>query len=202
MIQLQEPPHHRRLFQKRFLLPGLLFLLIGGVIVWILNSIGLLLGPWSNILLIVFTGLSVIIPLLQWWWSSPVEIVSGTQSSSFVQQHLPSIQAHLGVSKRKGALVVRVEKAYRGATVHLYRGFDKDDSHPDMASNIILRKIDGSLTCIAIFAAVEPSNCTISVRGTELRTNVTIQAGQVAEIDWQRPQRKKSAASKRRWGSW
>jgi hypothetical protein len=202
MIQMQEPSHHKRLFQKRILIPGILLLLISGVIVWILNAIGLFLGPWSNILLIVFTGLGVIIPLLLWWWSSPVGIVSETQSPSFVQQHLSSIQAHLGVSKRKGALIVKVEKTLRGATVYLYRGFDRDDLHPDKASNIILRKIDGSLTCIALFTALEPGNYTILVSDTELKTNVTIQAGQVAEIDWQCPRGKKSAVSKRRWRLW
>jgi len=168
---------------------------------WILNAIGFLLGPWSSILLIVFTGLGVIIPVLQ-WWSSPVGIVSETQSPSFVQQYLLSTQADLGVSKRKGALIIKAEKALRGTTVHLYRGFDRDDLHPDKASNIILRKIDGSLTCIAIFAALEPGSYTISVCGTGLKTNVTIQAGQVAEIDWQCPQQKKGIISKRRWGLW
>src|SRR5690242_5542337 len=136
MMQQQKPPRRQGLFQKRFLLLGILLLLIGGVIVWILNAVGLLMGPWSSILLIVFTGLGVTIPLLQWWWPSPVGIVFAAQSPSFVQQRLSSIQAHLGVSKRKGALIVKTEKALRGATIHLYRGFDRDDLHPDMASNI------------------------------------------------------------------
>lgn len=51
MMQLQEPPRHKRLFQKRFLLPGGLLLLTGGVIIWILNAVGLFQGPWSSILL-------------------------------------------------------------------------------------------------------------------------------------------------------
>src|SRR5579885_238862 len=104
MTQLQEPPRQKRFFQKRFLLLGLL-LLIGAVVAGILNAIGLLPGPWSNILQIVFAGSGVIIPLLQWWWSSPAEIASETQSSLIVQQRTSSIQAQLGISKRKGALI-------------------------------------------------------------------------------------------------
>lgn len=199
MKQLQEPPRHQRPFQRHFLLPGILFLLISGIIAWILNAIGLLLGPWSSILVIVFTGLGVIIPLLQWWWSPPIGIVAETQSPSFIQQRLSSMHAHLGVSKRKGALIVKAERVLRGTTIHLYRGFDRDDLHPDMASNIVLRKIDGSFICIAIFATLEPGSYTVSAYGTELKTNVTIQAGQIAEIDWQRPQQKKGITSKWRW---
>ena len=203
MTQMQEPQHRNRHFPKRFLFLGIaLLLLISGVIVWILNITGLLMGPWSNILPVIFTALGAIIPLLQWFLPSPVEIGSEASLSPLVQQPLLSMQAHLGVSKRKGALIVKAKKALRGTTIHLYRGFDRDDLHPDMASNIILRKIDGSLTCIAFFAALEPGNYTISVYGEEQKTNVTIQAGQVAEIDWQCPQGKKSAASRRRWRLW
>ena len=53
MAQLQELHQHNRYTRKHLLFLGIsLLLLISGAIVWVLNIISFLTGPWSNILLV------------------------------------------------------------------------------------------------------------------------------------------------------
>lgn len=196
---IQEQQHQKQRTWKFFLFLGIsLFLLISGAVVWILNIAGFLTGPWSNILPVIFTTFGVIIPLLQWLLPSQGKTRGGTPPFFLIQRYLPEEQTLFGAGKRKGALIIIVGKEFRGAPVHLYRGFDRDDLHPDRATNIVLRKIDNIHAGVGFFTALEAGNYTVFMCGEEQKTNVTIQAGQIAEVDWRSLTRKKHNVPKRR----
>ncbi len=198
MTQQQEPQRYKRPDQKSSLLLSIsLLILISGAIIRMFSIPGPLPGSLLNILLVIFAALGVIIPLLQWYSTPPIVLNPATP---LPQQREPSTQINLGVSKRKGALIVTVNKGLRGSTIHLYQGFDNAEK-PIVASNVIQRKIGKSFIHVADFSAFEPGNYTVSVWGKEQKIDVTIRAGHVAEIDGQ-CFGKKGVTSKRRFGLW
>src|SRR5947199_10872792 len=65
--QIVKRAERRHLQELRVLIVSIAVLfLIGGAILWILSSQGILQGPLSNVLLIIFTVLGVLIGLFQW----------------------------------------------------------------------------------------------------------------------------------------
>lgn len=188
MAHAQEPQDEKRRMQKRLAFLRIIVLLIlGGAIIWILNIQGIVPGPWSSIFSAVFTVIGVIVALLPWHQPSPARISRGPLSLPLFQPRMPNVpleETNLGVNRRKGALIVKVRKKLVGSTVYLCHGFDNPVSSADVASNVVVRMVGHSPTFVAIFTALEPGNYSVSVHSTEQRTNVTIKAGQVAEIDW------------------
>lgn len=188
MAPLQEPQHKKRhrLKHQAFLLVIVLLLLVG-TIIWILNIQGLVPGPWSSIVSAICTVAGVLVALLQWHQPSLEKIPSEPIGSPPFRKRLPHVQLeaiNLGVNRRKGALLIKVKKKLVGLTVNLCYGFNNPVTCADIASSVVLRRVDNAPTFVAIFPALEPGNYTVAVHSTQYRTNVTIQAGQIAEIDW------------------
>jgi len=188
MARLQEPPNEMRKTQKRqALLLVIVLPIIGGAIIWILNIQGLVTGPWSSIFSVLFTVLGALVALLQWHQQSPTAIPLSPHVQSLSRQGMPQVQledTHLGVNRRKGALLVKVKKKLVGSTVDLCCGFDSPATCADVVSNVVVRRVHETPTSVALFPALSPGNYTVVIPATGQRTNVTIQAGQVAEIDW------------------
>lgn len=193
MSQRQETSHEERPMQKRFVLLMVIILpMIGGAIIWILNIQGLITGPWSSIFSVVFTVLGALVAFLQWHQQALTSRPPESLFSSMPRQRLPSVhlkETNLGVSRRKGALLVKVKGKFVGSTVNLCRGFDNPHSSVDVAASVVLRRINGSPTYVAIFTTLDPGNYTVSLHSPARRANVTIQADQIAEIDWRRAKR-------------
>ncbi len=208
MARLEEPQDERRQTRKRlaFLVIIIVLPLIAGAILWILSAAGLIAGPWSSLFAAVFTAIGavstvigVIIALFQWNRPSAAGTSPRPSSPPTLRERTPAVyleEFNLGANRRKGALLVKVTRKLGGATINLYRGFDRDDSSVDVASNVVLRMVDGSPTFVAIFPALEPGRYTVAVPSTGFRANVTILAGQVSEIDWRYTRRR---ASSTRW---
>jgi hypothetical protein len=66
--ELQTPNSHAPSVQKpghlAFVLIGALLLLIVGTIIWVLNILGIIPGPWSSVFGATFTGTGIIIAVL------------------------------------------------------------------------------------------------------------------------------------------
>lgn len=66
--ELQVPRSHAPSVQKpghlAFVLIGALLLLVIGTIIWVLNIIGVIPGPWSSVFGAIFTGTGIIIAVL------------------------------------------------------------------------------------------------------------------------------------------
>lgn len=176
------------------LLVVFIILLIAGAIVWSLSTAGLMKGSWSGLFGPIFTAvgviatvLSVAITLFQRKHLSLTE-TSAHIPSNLLRHHMSSVRTGketiLGRRRRKGSLIVIGNKKLSGSTVHLCRGFDRDDTSADVASNIVWCMVDGLPTYAAIFPDLKPDRYTVVVHAKELRANVTIAAGQIAEIDW------------------
>ena len=92
--QTTERSKNRHLQELRVLIASIavLFLIVGAVL-WILSSQGILQGPLSNILLIIFTVLGVLIGLFQWLFpidnenTLPPNIPLGAQVVSIIDSH-------------------------------------------------------------------------------------------------------------------
>ena len=208
MVYLQKPQDERQRTWRRLALLIIIVLpLIAGACLWILSITGLINGAWSSLFAAIFTAVGAI--------STVVGVISAfsrenqrpsVKTSSIppltplLRERTPTVsltEINLGVNRRKGALIVKVGRKHSGATVNLCHGFDQDDSRVDIASNVVLRMVDGSPTLVALFPAVEPDNYTASIPPAGLWANVTIQAGQVMEIDW-----RYHRIPRRRFGQW
>lgn len=44
-----------------------LLLISGGTVVWVLNVVDIIPGPWSNVFVAIFTGSAIILALLDLW---------------------------------------------------------------------------------------------------------------------------------------
>ncbi len=117
----------KQLQERRFIIISIaILLLVGGTILWILNSQGIIQGSWSSILLIIFTVFGIIIGLFQWLYpvSSPTSQPSQlSQLSQTSQSHpitaeaqpLPQIIVHMPPTAAAPPLTQIPEKApYRG----------------------------------------------------------------------------------------
>src|SRR5260370_31014181 len=61
--KLSSPFYYRKLWYVIFFLIALCFV-VGGTVTWILNIVGVLPGPWSNISGALFTGIGISVALL------------------------------------------------------------------------------------------------------------------------------------------
>lgn len=196
MNQKLQKEMQKRRWRRLALLFMVILPLVTGLVLWILSIEGLIVNPSPNIFGAIFTAIGAVLTAIGIVVMPPPgkhQSSAGTSlkqpSASTLREHLPTIYpetVNLGVSRRKGALLVLVPRELSGAAINLCQGFDKDDSCVDMASHVVLRRVDGSLTFVAIFPALQPGKYTVSVPSTGQRTNETIQAGIVSEIDWRR----------------
>ena len=163
---------------------GILALLVGALL-WILNIVSIVPGPWSTILGAIFTVISAVLGLLQWQAQSSPEVISPSLHPLDQQALSVSLtEIPLGITKRKGALIVKVKKKYLGATLYLYRGFSSTPLATEMVSNVIEREIDRSSMFIGVFHKLESGNYTVYLHDPTKGAPVTIYAGQLSEIDW------------------
>src|SRR5947209_2358819 len=90
----QTRQNRRRLIEKRIIIATVaIFFLVAAATLWILNSQGVIQGSWSNVLLIIFTFLGVLVGLFQWLFpisnSSPAPVHSNPAVTAFQ----PSLQS-------------------------------------------------------------------------------------------------------------
>lgn len=196
MARLQEPQEKKRFRRKRLtlLIVVILPLLIGATI-WVLSVQGLITGSWSGVFGAIFTAvgavftvIGVIYTLFQPHQPPLDEVPSISANASTRQRHMLRVRTRLettlGASKRKGSLIVLGNRRLSGVTIHICHGFDQNGIPAEMASNIVLRMVDGSPTYAAVFPTLKPGNYTVSAHPQGPRANVTIRAGQIEEIDW------------------
>jgi hypothetical protein len=160
-------------------------LLVGGAILWILNIMNVIEGPWSSILGVIFTILGIVLGLLQWH----VQLLSdaspsNTHSPNQRKRYFQLEGFNLGVDKQKGALVIYADKNLRGATINLHCGFDRLNLHADSATNIVERKMDGRPVFVGVFPSLEPRNYTVYLNSQKRIAQTTIYSNHVSEIDW------------------
>lgn len=200
MAQLQESQNEKPQMRKRLAFLVVIVLpLIAGAILWILNAMGVIVGPWSSLFAAAFPAVGAIsavigvtIALFQWKRSFLNENALKSTPPSILRERMPAVyleEINLGANKRKGALFIKVKRKWGGTTAYLGRGFDKNTSSVEMASNVVLRRVDGSPTFVAIFPALEPGNYTASLPSAGLKANVELPTGYAT--------RYKQASSKR-----
>lgn len=155
-----------------------LFLITLGAALWILNIEGLIKGPWSTILGVLFTIFGIMLAMLQ--WHGQMVSTALTQNTDASGQDI-----HLRMEQQSGALIIYTKKQFRGVTIHLFRGFDMLSAHADLATTVVERKVKGHVAFVGIFPALEPGNYTVRIKNTGGRSaHVTIYAGQMADVDW------------------
>jgi hypothetical protein len=162
--------------------------LLGGGLLWILNLLTVIPGPWANILVVVFTMLGVIFTFLQWQTRSQAEVPPKPSNSLNLSQQ-PELYEHLvgiplGMNRRRGALIVKAKKKHLGATVYLCRGFDGATPIGEIAANVVERRINNSSVFIGIFHLLEAGNYTAYLHNPIQGTPVTIYPNHLSEIDW------------------
>jgi hypothetical protein len=91
----------------------------------------------------------------------------------------------LGITKRKGAIVVYANKNLRGKTVDLYAGFPgfEKDVKLHSTDNIVERTVSGQPVFTAVFQSLEPGNYTVTT-GIKYYNRLTVYAGKASEVDW------------------
>lgn len=113
--QVTKTKERKQLQEKRFIIAiiAILFLMSGATL-WILNAQGVIQGSWSNILLIIFTVLGVVIGLFQWLF--PVASTPSHQSIATPPTlPTPQIIVHVPQTPPAPSQPSTVEKAtYRG----------------------------------------------------------------------------------------
>lgn len=158
---------------------------IGGSTICILSILGILQTAWSNIVGVVFTAFGIVLALCQYCLqvtpmkdelprhtSAPLHTVSAKESPSPL------------ITKKRGALRVKVRKPLRGTTLILYKGFNESNQQPEVAANITEYIFSHQRYYIGVFPLLEPGNYTVSTATRERVAQVTIVAGHIAEIDW------------------
>ena len=179
-MKLQRREYNRRLLTML----GILALLVGALL-WILNIVSIFPGPWATILGAIFTAMSAIFGLLQWQAQSPPEVISRSPApvdDQMLSTYLTGIS--LGITKRKGALIVKVKKRYLGTRFHLCRGFGPPSLATEVVSHVVERRIDGFSMFLGVFHKLEPGNYTLYLHDPTKGAPVTIHAGQLSEVDW------------------
>lgn len=157
--------------------------LMAGIVLWVLNIAKIIPGPWSSVLSAIFTFLSVLFTFLEWYTSTQEQTTHIPQETA--QKHLDN--AELGLTKRRGALLIWTQKNLSGATVHLYRGFDAVQGPIDLAANIIeVKSAHGKPSFVAILRSLEAGKYTVALYQSSYRTNITISPERATEIDWRR----------------
>ncbi len=184
--QVHDPQNHRQ--RPPIFVFIIVLMVIGGASLWILNIQGIVPGPWSSILGVIFTSLGVLLALFQWHFlnTSETSQASAPLPPALHQQrrHAKKESFHLDVNRRRGALIVKVRKNFLGVTVYLCRGFEDVGQKPDAASNVIERKIDGHYIFAAVFPFLEPGNYTVYLNSQEYVSKVTVYGNLIVEVDW------------------
>jgi hypothetical protein len=170
--------------RKRFPLILLcLFILFGTLLLWILNLESIISGPWAAILSALYTVVSILVAFLQWVMPRPhsVEPPSSSMGGQFTLFNSPS---SLGVSRRRGALIVKTRKNDLGTTIHLCSGFTSTPRTTEVAANVSQHTSEEGVVFNALFPALEPGNYTVFLQASSLNAFVTIRTGQIAHVDW------------------
>ncbi len=100
------------------------------------------------------------------------------------QANLFNSPSSLGVSKRRGALIVKTRKNDLGTTIHLCSGFTSTPLTTEIAANVAEYKSEVGFVFVALFPALKPGNYTVFLQTSPLHAFVTIRTGQIADINW------------------
>jgi hypothetical protein len=156
-----------------------LFLVVAGAVIWILNVEGQIHGAWSNILGVIFTVLGIVFAMLQWHGQMIFAAVAPVTGEVAKQE------VNLEENLQTGVLVIYTKKQLRGTTIHLFHGFDSIGPYADLATNIVERKVNGKAIFIGTFPVLESGNYRILTKSVQNRAaRTTVYAGRVTEIDW------------------
>lgn len=146
-----------------------IFFLAGGIASWILAIEHVLPSPWAEIIAALFAVLAVATPIFQ--WILPI--------------------SHYAQKKNMGSLVIYTEEILRGKSVNLYKDFFSPlalalSPQIEYASSVSKRMISGRFEFVAIFEFLEPGRYTVYIcEGSfSYHALITIQPGQIAEVDW------------------
>ena len=172
------PPHKSPYRKRHWRLHHLLFhllliLFMTGVTLWVLNIIAVIPGLWLSVLGAIFTALSVLFAFLEWYKSS-FHQGQDEMSDTAIDKRLDD--AHLGITKRRGALLIWTKKDLSGLAVHLFRGFNRGhEQYIDAASTVIeVQNGRRRSSFVAIFPALEPGKYTVALPGLHYATNITV----------------------------
>ncbi len=192
MTYYQDPPQPPQAIWGLWVFLSLAFLLLsGGAILWILNSTGVIAGPWAAIFPVVFAVLGIIVPLILWFFRAPSRPGSESSPLPLPQRSLAAFRKRLSVSTSKGGLLLLIDNSFQGAPVHLSHGFDRMEGDPDLATAIVGWKLEHLLMGVGLLAALDPGNYTLLLPGEGWQIDVSIQAGQLAVVDWRTRCRKR-----------
>ena len=209
-IQTQEQKQYKSRPYRRlaFALITFLFLLAAGVI-WILNIQGIIKGPWSSILAVVFIILGVAFTLFQWLLpfspesfkssvtsyiqhsekppilneENPTSMPHLTQADAIdrvnIRTQMQSIASALGVDENKGALVVYAAKRL---LIDLYT---TSQVPPSISLQTVEKHIvNGHPLWGAFFRSLKPGDYVAYDQDHNHLERVTISAGKITEVDW------------------
>lgn len=178
----------------RLILAGIIFLFLAcGAAIWVLNIEDIIRGPWSNIVVAIFTLLGVVFTFFQWLLplSSRERERAQINLTNISSTHEPSASITLEqiadiipqAGDHTGTLVVYTKKELRGESINLCRGLLLPSFHS--ASNIVKRTVNRHAVFVAIFLHLEPDVYVIYDNLYKRSARITIFAGQIAEVDWQ-----------------
>ncbi len=209
-IQTQEQKQYKShpFSRLAFALITFLFLLAAGVI-WILNIQGIIKGPWSSILAVVFIILGVAFTLFQWLLpfspesfkpsvmsyikhsenfpilneENPTPMPPLTQNDSIdrenIRTQIQSIASALGIDENKGALVVYTA---RRLLIDLYT---TSQAPPSISMQTAEKHIVNGLPLWgAFFRSLKPGDYVAYDQDHNHLERVTIAAGKISEVDW------------------
>ncbi len=185
-IVAQRPRPPQRPWHSRWALISITaVLMLGGAIIWILSLDGIIQSTWAGLCGAVFTVLGAFLTLLQ----LIVQLTSApaaTSPAAALTQHHQAQRGGLspGTTRHTGAIAVFVKKQLAGSTIHLSREFDTIHLNPIAAANVSERSMDGRPLLVGFFPALEPGPYTVYIHLQGYISNVTVHAGQVAEVDW------------------
>lgn len=117
--QVVKQAERRHLQDLRILIASIAVLfLIGGAVLWILSSQGILQGPLSNVLLIIFTMLGVLIGLFQWLFpvggAAPLQHIPAAPVSTPTPQVIVHLPPTLTPSQQSSQAPTVEKATYRG----------------------------------------------------------------------------------------
>jgi hypothetical protein len=172
-----------------YILIGVAIVLIAvGATGCILNITGIIKGPWSSIFGVVMASIGVVIPLIRHLLKLAAVPTASVPIASLPPntQPLDSLNGGISIprpSGQEGVLLVHTKKALRGLSVDLCCGFG-DGMNTVAAQNIVERKIKGNTYYTAIFRSIPSGSYTAHIYKRELMAKITVDPGEVAEIDW------------------
>lgn len=182
MMTLQRSSNRSK--QRKRTVVALILLLIAATLLWILNSLDIIQGSWAIVFNVTFTGINVILSLLQWHVQalqegSRLSEPSLPNQTAFTEQFTQST-----LNKRKGAVVVYTSRKWRGITLHLTPGFQETSIAIEAAANVVEHHIAGQSLFFCHFPAVPPGHYTLVAPFKQRRVHLTVHPGHLSEIDW------------------